>query len=370
MLTPTHLVAGQTTFLLASVIAGHQPTLSESFLAAAASVIPDLDSKQSYIGRIATFLSGPLESYFGHRTITHSLVVQTVMGLLAYTFLPFGYFLALMAGWLSHSMADMMTPAGVCWFWPSRVRCVLPGNARYRMESMGKGELWFLLIMAVSAIPLLSLAQTGKGTTGLIRSAIGDINSAREEYDALKGSHAWSLEVKGRNNLTYEDVVGSYPVIGPYGESGFIVDTPEGPRSICRSSSCDWYSEHSGLLQGDLQQTTTASVHVKRITADSLLDSFAPLHTNGTVFLLGDLIAAGVTAIPPTVEVSGESIRLSYASPEVIRKWGKLLLEDVALTIQVRHAQGVQVSEIEAIAPAAEITLNPLLQKWVDVSQE
>ena len=65
---------------------------------------------------------------------------------------------------------------------------------------MGKGELWFLLIMAVSAIPLLSLAQTGKGTTGLIRSAIGNISSAREEYDALKGTHAWSLEVKGRNN--------------------------------------------------------------------------------------------------------------------------------------------------------------------------
>ena len=370
MLTPTHLVTGQTTFFLASVIAGHQPTLSEAFLAAAASVIPDLDSKQSYIGHMVPFISGPVESYFGHRTLTHSLIAQVIIGLLAYIFMPMGYCLAFVTGWLSHSMADMMTPAGVCWFWPSRVRCVIPGNARYRMESMGKGELWFLLIMAVSAIPLLLLAQTGKGTTGLIRSAIGNISSAREEYDAQKGTHARSLEVKGRNNLTYEDVVGSYPVIGPYRETGFIVDTPEGPRSICRSSSCDWYAEHAGLLKSDLQQTTTASVHVKRITADSLLDSFAPLLTNGTVFLLGDLIAAGVTAIPPTVEVSGESIRLSYASPEVIRKWGKLLLEDVALTIQVRHAQGVQVSEIEAIAPAAEITLNPLLQKWVDVSQE
>src|SRR5210317_501697 len=98
MLTPTHIVAGQTTFLLASVIAGHQPTLSESFLAAAASVIPDLDSKQSYIGRMVLFASGPLESYFGHRTVTHSLVMQVFAGFLAYTVLPYGYFLAIMAG--------------------------------------------------------------------------------------------------------------------------------------------------------------------------------------------------------------------------------------------------------------------------------
>jgi len=261
MLTPTHLVAGQTTFLLASVIAGHQPTLC---------MLP--------------FISGPLESYFGHRTLTHSLVAQVVIGLLAYIFLPFGYFLALMAGWLSHSMADMMTPAGVCWFWPSRIRCVLPGNARYRMDSMGKGELWFLLIMAVSAIPLLVLAQTGKGTTGLIRSAIGNINAAREDYDSLKGSHAWSVDVKGRNNRTYEDVAGTYSVIGPYRESGFILETAAGPRSICRNSSCDWYSDHAALFQGDLQQTTTRTLDVKRIMADSLLDSISPLLVSGNVF--------------------------------------------------------------------------------------
>lgn len=370
MLTPTHLVAGQTTFLLASVIAGHQPTLSESFLAAAASVIPDLDSKQSYIGRMVLFASGPLESYFGHRTVTHSLVMQVFAGFLAYTVLPYGYFLAIMAGWLSHSMADMMTPAGVCWFWPSRVRCVIPGNARYRMDSMGKGELWFVLIMAVSAIPLLALAQTGKGTTGLIRSAIGNISTAREDYDAQKGSHVWSLDVEGRNNRTYEDAAGTYPVIGPYGESGFIVETPEGPRAICRSSSCDLYSEHAGLLKGDPQQTTTSSVQVKRITADSLFDSFAPLLTSGNVFLLGELTATGVTAIPPTVEVTSKNIRLSYASPEVLRKWGKILLEDVALTIQVRHAPGTQVGKMEVIAPVAGMALNPLLQKWVDASQQ
>ncbi len=65
---------------------------------------------------------------------------------MAWTLLPFGYFLALVAGWVSHSVADMMTPSGVAWFWPARGRCLLPGNPRYRMEAMGKGELGFLAV--------------------------------------------------------------------------------------------------------------------------------------------------------------------------------------------------------------------------------
>ena len=125
MLLPTHLVAAQTGYLIASVASGHSPYLTEGMVALCASLIPDLDSRQSIVGRVLPFISAPIEHRFGHRTITHSLLVQTVFGVLAYIFLPFGYFLAFVAGWVSHSIADMMTPSGVAWFWPSRVRCVL-----------------------------------------------------------------------------------------------------------------------------------------------------------------------------------------------------------------------------------------------------
>jgi len=70
---------------------------------------------------------------------------------------------------------------------------VIPGNSNYRMDSMSKGELTFLVVMALSGLLLKPLAGSGLGTTGLIRSAIGNIASAREDYDARKGSHAWSL---------------------------------------------------------------------------------------------------------------------------------------------------------------------------------
>ena len=233
---------------------------------------------------------------------------------------------------------------------------------------MGKGELWFLLIMSVASIPLLSLAQTGKGTTGLIRSAIGNITVAREDYDAQKGTNAWSLDVEGRNNQTYEDVAGSYPVIGPYRESGFIIGTPDGPRSLCRNSACDWYSEHAALVKGVPQQTTTTTVQVERIAAGLLFDSLAPLQTSGSVYLLGELSATGIAAMPPSVEVSSESVQLHYASPEILSGWGKKHLEGVNLIVQIRHDPDNHVAEIETFAPVSKVGLDPLLQKWIDVS--
>ncbi|MCP4468826.1 MAG: metal-dependent hydrolase, partial [Halieaceae bacterium] len=106
MLTPTHLVTGQTAFLLGSIMTGHAPTLPESFVALLASLIPDMDSRHSYIGRLLPFISEPLGHQFGHRTLTHSLLLQSMVGILAYYILPFGYFLALFTGWMGHSLAD------------------------------------------------------------------------------------------------------------------------------------------------------------------------------------------------------------------------------------------------------------------------
>lgn len=190
MLTPTHLLTAQTAYLGACLAFAHPPAPGEAAVALAAALIPDLDSRQSYAGRLLPPLSGWLERQVGHRTVTHSLLAQALAGALAWALLPSGVFLALVAGWVSHTLADMMTPAGVAWLWPARGRCVLPGNPRYRMETMGRGELGFLIVMALAGLALMPLARTGEGTTGLIRSAIGDVAAARAEYDGGKGSAA------------------------------------------------------------------------------------------------------------------------------------------------------------------------------------
>ena len=161
MLTPTHLVAAQSSYLVVCVIVGHPPVPEEAAVALLGGLIPDLDTRASYVGRVLRLTSSTLERFFAHRSFTHSLVVQTIGGLLAWWLLPGGFALALITGWVSHSWCDMMTKGGVAWFWPARIRCVLPGNPEYRMEVMGGAELAFLLISILVGVLMMPLAATG-----------------------------------------------------------------------------------------------------------------------------------------------------------------------------------------------------------------
>ena len=367
MLTPTHLVTAQAAYLAGCIVTAHPPAPAEAVVALGAALVPDLDSRQSYIGRALPFLSGPIEYRFGHRTLTHSLLAQSILGTLAWAMLPFGYFLAMVAGWVSHTVADMMTPSGVAWFWPARGRCVLPGNSRYRMETMGRGELWFLIVIALAGLLLMPLARTGEGTTGLIRSALGDIVAARQQYDAGKGSHAFTLELRGRDNRSYADVSGTYAVIGPYQDSGFILDTPVGPRSVCRSAACDWHPDHAALVRGAPEETQSFTIRVPQTTTGSLIESLLPLQSAGKVYLLGSLEAPGMKAVTPTVEVAGDRVTLRYAGPDTLDSWGRRALRSLDLTVQVRHPPGVAVPELPELGPGAA-ELHPLLSKWIEAS--
>lgn len=364
MLTPTHLVAGQASYLAVSVIVGHPPSPEEAAVALLGALLPDLDTRASYIGRVLRLTSGTLERYFSHRTFTHSLLLQSVAGLLAWWLLPDGYALALIAGWVSHSWCDMMTKSGVAWFWPARIRCVLPGNPDYRMRVMGGGELAFLLIASLVGVLMMPLAATGKGTTGLIRGALGDLTMARTEYDRDRGTAAFSVRIAGRNNRTYEDIGGTYPIVGPWTATGFILDTQSGPRSLCASSNCDWHASHTRIERGEPLQTTSIPIQGATLSAREVREAIRALESVGEVYLLGSLLLPGLKADPPTLEVAGETVRLLYARPERLEPWSGKTLREVDLTVQVRHAPGVPVPEIEPPAPAAA-TLHPRLQRWI-----
>lgn len=212
MIAPTHIITAQTAYL-AVCLADVPPVLGEAIAAIACGFLPDLDKRQSIVGRLFPMSSEPLDYHIGHRTLPHSLLFLSMLGLTLWYALPFGWWLAVMAGTTSHVIADILTPTGVELFWPSKARAVLPGNSRYRFEAMGWPELGFAVVMGLIAIPLLQLARAEEGTGGIIKSALGDIASARKDYDALKGANAWTLRIKGRDNRSYSDIGGEYPVL-------------------------------------------------------------------------------------------------------------------------------------------------------------
>ena len=127
MLARSHVVVGLAAWAVAATLL-RLPPLDPAYLAlaAAGSLLPDVDHPKSWIGRRSRPLSTALGAAFGHRGATHSAVAVLCLVVL----LPAGYHpgavSALAIGYASHLAADMLTPQGLQLTWPLRLSWRVP----------------------------------------------------------------------------------------------------------------------------------------------------------------------------------------------------------------------------------------------------
>ncbi|GLY62267.1 membrane protein [Pectobacterium carotovorum subsp. carotovorum] len=95
-------------------------------------LLPDIDHPKSVLGQRLKWLSSPIARLFGHRGFTHSLLATAAGIFFIQTRLPPDWpiptdaYHAMIVGYLSHILADMLTPSGVPLLWPCRWRFRLP----------------------------------------------------------------------------------------------------------------------------------------------------------------------------------------------------------------------------------------------------
>lgn len=126
MMAASHVVVGAALWAVTAKIGGLPPGEPQALAAAAfGALLPDIDHPQSWAGRKMRAISVPLSAVVGHRGITHSLlaVAAAVAGLAVW---GVGAMTApIMVGYLSHLVADGLTPSGVPLLWPNRRRFTL-----------------------------------------------------------------------------------------------------------------------------------------------------------------------------------------------------------------------------------------------------
>ena len=83
MILGTHVAFASVLYLGGATLFGYRPDWIGWLLAAAASLLPDVDLPPAKIGRLFWFLSVPLERRFGHRPLTHSLVALSAVAALS-----------------------------------------------------------------------------------------------------------------------------------------------------------------------------------------------------------------------------------------------------------------------------------------------
>lgn len=362
MITPTHLTFSQT-FYLASCILWTSPVTSTGvFIAALASLIPDLDTHVSLPGRIVPHFSEWIHQHFGHRSITHAFVPQVIVWFIMYVFVINNYMdvnvaIAVAAGWFSHSCADMLTKTGIYFWYPSRrYRCVAWKNPRFRVEVMSYGEWWWSCTMFVIAIPLFFGAKTEQGAGGIIRYALGDIQLAVQEYQRYKGSHEWFLEIEGSNNDSQRRVDGEYYVIDVKNSNTFFISNSNNETvTVSDASTEDWFVSFAILKKGKSEATTVVHLKKDEVTYQEFIKAFE-LFSDYKLFITGKL------AVENTIgNIEHHNIDLITLSnlPEGER------YHALDLKFVFRHLPGIKLPELEIKSDPPKQQNNEILDKWI-----
>lgn len=131
----THFVAGVTAAVLIPDL-----TIPAMAALAAGAVLPDIDHKESLVGRRVPILPRLLK----HRGVTHSLLFAVIC---------YGIYPALGAGVLLHMILDIFNPAGVGLFWPWNKRFSMPLvsiSSGGVLDGVLRTALWVVLAAALA----------------------------------------------------------------------------------------------------------------------------------------------------------------------------------------------------------------------------
>ncbi len=164
---PLMTAEGHLLFSVASLIMAHKLQITPEFAQGdwlhmvpgvlLGALLPDIDHPSSILGRIFRVISLPISKLCGHRGFTHSLIAWLILLISCYQWLPTQWGLpadliqAFLLGYMSHLVADMLTPSGVPFLWPLPTRFCFP---ILRGKNSKRGERFISVLLTVCAVLL------------------------------------------------------------------------------------------------------------------------------------------------------------------------------------------------------------------------
>lgn len=202
----------------------------------AGSVCPDLDHRQSPVGRLLPFVSRPLSRRWPHRTLTHSLVGLALFAGIVFAGLKWAWWGMQAMGWetgdhsglltllfgfsfASHLVLDTCTRTGVRWLYPVMGNAFgYPAVEQYRAITGDRRVEWTVTTVSL-AVALWLAPVTLQGADASLNNLIGQYRQLLDLYLHTVGKEV-VLEFDGYTTQDKAAVRGSGVIVG-VGPKGF-----------------------------------------------------------------------------------------------------------------------------------------------------
>ncbi len=192
------------------------------------SILPDIDTTQSGLGKFVKPVSRFLERRFGHRTITHSLLGMAILAACAFPLaraMP-GVYFYLLLGFASHLILDTMNIIGVPLLYPSRLQFWFISNRRWRVPYGSPAEWQWALGFALAA--LIILPTSTEGFSFAFNRWLGTPSGVVADYLELRDKFEVFADIEGFNTETQQSVQGRFKVVDILSKEGLIVEDATG----------------------------------------------------------------------------------------------------------------------------------------------
>ena len=155
MIFRTHILFALFFYLLFVRLFSMTISIIFTLLLVIGSILPDMDSPNSYVNKHYLIGIGKVISKFSeHRGFWHSIygliVVTLFMALITFLFrLPDRFIIALPLGYLLHLTADSFTVSGIKWFWKK-------GHIKGPIKTGSTGEnIFFFMLIILTVLVIL-----------------------------------------------------------------------------------------------------------------------------------------------------------------------------------------------------------------------
>jgi inner membrane protein len=257
-------------------------------IASIISLLPDCDTSTSTLGRIPPFkwIAQWIEQRYPHRSITHSFLIT---GLITLFTAPIAFFnpllwqticLSYFIGWFG----DVFTKSGVCAFYPSQARLIIPGNPRLRLSTNSPAEYWLIALFSLLIIISFYLNNFGSITNAfnsLLQLPSGAIEQIKEDIS----NNLITVKVAGYNNITQKKINSNFEVVEILTENDILVKDKDNLYRVGSSQNANIIVSRMKIV--NLQKVKQVIKEI-RIDEDDIID-YINYKDNGYTYITGNL---------------------------------------------------------------------------------